>query len=104
MSKALDEACYELSLLANRIIAHEGVLDGFGHVSVRHPDHPDRYLLSRSRSPELVEPADLLEFTLDSDPCRYAKSRVLRRAGRSTAAFIRRGQGIFTPSAIITRL
>jgi ribulose-5-phosphate 4-epimerase/fuculose-1-phosphate aldolase len=67
VSKALDEARYELAL-ANRIIAHEGVLDGFGHVSMRHPEHPDRYLLSRSRSPELVEPADLLEFTLDSEP------------------------------------
>ena len=58
MSKALDEARYELAI-ANRIIAHEGVLDGFGHVSVRRPDHPDRYLLSRSRSPELVEPRQL---------------------------------------------
>jgi ribulose-5-phosphate 4-epimerase/fuculose-1-phosphate aldolase len=67
MSKALDEARYELAL-ANRMIAYEGVLDGFGHVSVRHPDHPDRYLLARSRSPELVEPADVLEFTLDSEP------------------------------------
>jgi ribulose-5-phosphate 4-epimerase/fuculose-1-phosphate aldolase len=67
MSKALDEARYELAL-ANRIIAHEGVLDGFGHVSMRHPEHPHRYLLARSRSPELIEPADLLEFTLDSEP------------------------------------
>jgi ribulose-5-phosphate 4-epimerase/fuculose-1-phosphate aldolase len=67
MSKALDEARYELAL-ANRIIAHEGVLDGFGHVSIRHPDRPDRYLLARSRSPELIEPSDLLEFTLDSEP------------------------------------
>src|ERR1700761_7179582 len=66
VSKILDEACYELAL-ANRIIAHEGVLDGFGHVSVRHPERPDRYLLSRSRSPELIEPADLLELTPDSE-------------------------------------
>ena len=51
---------------ANRILAHEGVLDGFGHVSVRHPGDPGRYLLSRSRSPELIEASDLLEFTLDS--------------------------------------
>src|SRR5580692_1681559 len=70
---ALDEARYELAV-ANRIIAHEGVLDGFGHVSVRHPDHPDRYLLSRSRSPELVEPADVLEFTLDSNPVGTPKA------------------------------
>ena len=51
---------------ANRILAHEGVLDGFGHVSVRHPDDPNRYLLSRSRSPELIQASDILEFTLDS--------------------------------------
>jgi HCOMODA/2-hydroxy-3-carboxy-muconic semialdehyde decarboxylase len=54
--------------LANRILAHEGVLDAFGHVSMRHPRHPDRYLLSRSRSPSLIEPDDILEFTLDSEP------------------------------------
>jgi ribulose-5-phosphate 4-epimerase/fuculose-1-phosphate aldolase len=54
--------------LANRILAHEGVLDAFGHVSMRHPRDPDRYLLSRSRSPLLIEPDDILEFTLDSEP------------------------------------
>jgi len=59
--------------LANRILAHEGVLDAFGHVSLRHPDHPDRYLLSRSRSPLLIEPDDILEFTLDSQPLRAPK-------------------------------
>jgi HCOMODA/2-hydroxy-3-carboxy-muconic semialdehyde decarboxylase len=53
---------------ANRIIANEGVLDAFGHVSMRHPTDPGRYLLSRSRGPELVEPDDILEFTLDSHP------------------------------------
>ena len=67
MTGSLDAARYELAL-ANRIIAHEGVLDGFGHVSMRHPEHPDRYLLARSRSPELIEPSDLLEFTLGSEP------------------------------------
>jgi hypothetical protein len=63
--KEMDEARYELAL-ANRIIAHEGVLDGFGHVSVRNPADPGRYLLARSRSPELIEPSDIYEFTLDS--------------------------------------
>src|SRR5438876_9467586 len=65
MPDPLDEARYQLAL-ANRIVAHEGVLDGFGHSSVRHPGDPGRYLLSRSRSPELIEPSDILEFTLDS--------------------------------------
>ena len=67
MAHPLDQARYELAL-ANRIIAHEGVLDGFGHVSMRHPTNPGRYLLARSRSPELIEPADIYEFTLDSEP------------------------------------
>jgi len=59
--------------LANRILAHEGVLDAFGHVSVRHPTDPSRYLLSRSRSPLLVEPDDILQYTLDSEPVKPAK-------------------------------
>ena len=54
--------------LANRILAQQNVLDAFGHVSARHPGDPNRYLLSRSRAPELVEPRDILEFTLDSKP------------------------------------
>ncbi len=66
MPSVIDEACHQLSL-ANRIVAHEGVLDGFGHISVRHPERPDHYLLARSRSPELIEPMDILEFNLDSE-------------------------------------
>lgn len=52
----------------NRILARLNVLDGFGHVSARHPDDPDRFLLSRSRAPELVEASDLMVFDLDSNP------------------------------------
>lgn len=63
----LDAARNKLAL-ANHILAHEGVLDGFGHVSIRHPTDHGRYLLARSRSPELIEPGDILEFTLDSQP------------------------------------
>ena len=69
MPQSLDDIRYELAL-ANRMVAHEGVLDAFGHISARHPDDPGRYLLSRSRAPELVEPGDILEFTLDSEPVR----------------------------------
>jgi HCOMODA/2-hydroxy-3-carboxy-muconic semialdehyde decarboxylase len=47
---------------ANRILGHEGILDAFGHVSVRHPDHPGHFLLCRARSPENVEVPDVLEF------------------------------------------
>lgn len=55
-------------IVANRILAREEVLDGFGHVSLRHPHDPGRYFLSRSRSPELVTRDDIIEFTLDGDP------------------------------------
>jgi len=53
---------------ANRILAREGVLDGFGHVSARHPADPTKYLLSRSRAPELIEASDIMSFDLDSAP------------------------------------
>ncbi|MGB9001977.1 MAG: class II aldolase/adducin family protein, partial [Pseudolabrys sp.] len=53
---------------ANRILADQGVLDGWGHVSVRHPRDPNRYLLSRSRAAELLSVDDIMEFDLDSNP------------------------------------
>ncbi len=65
MANTLIEARLELSL-ANRIVAHEGIIDAFGHVSMRHPDNPNRYFLSRSRAPELVSPDDFIEYDLDS--------------------------------------
>ena len=55
MPESLTKTIEEL-VLANRILSNEGVLDAFGHVSVRHPSDPGRYFLSRSRSPLLVEP------------------------------------------------
>jgi len=63
---------YELAL-GNRMLAHEGVIDAFGHLSVRHPGNPNRYLLSRSRAPELVEPDDIYEYDLDSQPVKKYK-------------------------------
>lgn len=53
---------------ANRILAHEGVVDAFGHVSFRDPGNPDSYWLSCSRAPELVVAEDLMEFTLEGEP------------------------------------
>lgn len=52
---------------ANRILYNEGVVDGFGHVSVRHPERPDRYLLARSIAPAVVTHEDIMEFDLDSN-------------------------------------
>jgi ribulose-5-phosphate 4-epimerase/fuculose-1-phosphate aldolase len=54
--------------IANRILAREGVVDAYGHVSIRHPDRPDQYLLSCSRSPELVRPEDVMAFSLAGEP------------------------------------
>lgn len=59
--------CMRDVVIANRILAHEGVVDAYGHVSVRHPDDPGKYLLSQSRSPELVTLSDIMEFTLEGD-------------------------------------
>ena len=67
MSDGLAQASQDLAK-ANRILAHEGVIDAFGHVSMRHPLHPDRYLISRHRACELVQEEDILELTLDSVP------------------------------------
>jgi HCOMODA/2-hydroxy-3-carboxy-muconic semialdehyde decarboxylase len=54
---------------ASRILAAQGVVDGFGHVSMRHPATPDRYLMARSIAPALVTPGDIIEYDLDSNPC-----------------------------------
>jgi HCOMODA/2-hydroxy-3-carboxy-muconic semialdehyde decarboxylase len=69
VANSLPEALRELAL-ANRIVANQGVLDAFGHVSMRHPDNPNRYFLSCSRAPELVTPEGLIEYDLDSRPIR----------------------------------
>ena len=52
-------------VFANRILAREGVVDAFGHISLRHPDNPERYFMSCSRAPELITADDIMEFTLD---------------------------------------
>jgi ribulose-5-phosphate 4-epimerase/fuculose-1-phosphate aldolase len=54
---------------ASRIPAAQGVVDGFGHVSLRHPSAPNRYFMSRSLAPALVVPDDIIEYDLDSRPC-----------------------------------
>ena len=64
----LDSAVIDDLVAANRILVDQGVLDGYGHVSVRHPADPQRYLMSRSIAPELVTAADVMEYDLDSNP------------------------------------
>jgi ribulose-5-phosphate 4-epimerase/fuculose-1-phosphate aldolase len=53
---------------ANRILAAHGVIDAYGHVSLRSPRNPQRYYLARSLAPESVRPEDLIEYDLDSKP------------------------------------
>ena len=64
MADVLKQAYRDL-VIANRVLANQGVVDAYGHVSIRHPEKPDHFLLSRSRSPELVTEQDIMEFTLD---------------------------------------
>ena len=52
---------------ASRILVDQGVFDAAGHVSMRHPGHPDRFLMSRSLAPELVTADDIMEFTLECE-------------------------------------
>jgi len=65
---------------ASRILADQGVFDAAGHVSMRHPANPERFLMSRSLAPALVTADDIMEFTLDCEPCD----------ARGRAAFIER--------------
>jgi ribulose-5-phosphate 4-epimerase/fuculose-1-phosphate aldolase len=55
---------------ANRILADQNVVDGFGHVSVREPGHSDRFLLSRSMAPALVSASDILEYDSQGEPTK----------------------------------
>ena len=53
---------------ASRILVDQGVFDAAGHVSMRHPQDPSHYLMSRSLAPQLVTADDIMEFTLESKP------------------------------------
>ena len=63
-----DPKLIEDLVAANRVLADQGVMDGDGHVSVRHPADPQRYLMSRSIAPEMVTAGDVMEYDLDSNP------------------------------------
>lgn len=94
---AVDDVIEDL-VAANRILAAQGVVDGFGHVSARHPRDPQRYLLSRARPPECIEAADIMEFTLDGDAI---DARGPTTNASSTAPFTKRGRRS-TPSCTAT--
>jgi ribulose-5-phosphate 4-epimerase/fuculose-1-phosphate aldolase len=62
-------------VIANRILAKEEIVDAYGHVSVRRPDKPNRFLIARSLAPELVSPEDIVELDLESRAATAAPRR-----------------------------
>ena len=64
----VDSALIEDLVSAYRILADQGVLDTYGHVSVRHPTIPDHYLMARSVAPADVTASDIMEYDADSNP------------------------------------
>lgn len=62
-----DPALLEKLSTANRILYDQGVVDGFGHISVRHDKSPEHFLLSCNRAPGLVRPEDILAYDLNGD-------------------------------------
>lgn len=72
----VDAALIDDLVAASRILAHYGVLDAWGHVSIRHPANPERYLLSRARAPALVSSEDIMEFDLESNPVDQRERRI----------------------------
>ena len=55
-------------VIAYRILAEHGIIDAYGHISVRSPTNPERFWMARSIAPELVTEADMMEFGMDSEP------------------------------------
>src|ERR1700688_142270 len=74
----LDDLLRDL-VVANRILSNEDVVDAYGHISVRHPDNPKRFFMSRSLAPELVERHDLIEFDQAGEPVNDKRQPYLER-------------------------
>jgi ribulose-5-phosphate 4-epimerase/fuculose-1-phosphate aldolase len=72
----VDPAMIEDLVTANHILFDQGVVDAFGHVSVRHDKHPDHFLLARNMAPGSVGPDDIVTFRLDGDPVNANGRRV----------------------------
>ena len=73
---------------ANRILNDRGVLDAYGHVSIRHPADPKRYLMARAVAPGLVSADDIMEFDLDSNPVDRRDRSMLRLRMASPGAHL----------------
>jgi HCOMODA/2-hydroxy-3-carboxy-muconic semialdehyde decarboxylase len=66
---AVDRAALEDLAAASRILVDQGVFDAAGHVSMRHPADPARFLMSRSLAPGLVTSDDIMTFDLEGEAC-----------------------------------
>lgn len=55
-------------VIGYRVLAEHGIIDAYGHISVRSPTDPSRFFMARSIAPELVTEADMMEFGMDSEP------------------------------------
>jgi HCOMODA/2-hydroxy-3-carboxy-muconic semialdehyde decarboxylase len=75
-TKAPDPALVDDLVAANHILVDEGVLDAFGHVSVRHDADPGRFLLARNMAPGIVQREDILQYMLDGTPLDAGDRRV----------------------------
>src|SRR5580698_7020472 len=74
-----DQALIDDLVIANHILASEGILDVYGHVSVRDPANPNHFFLSRSLAPGLVTATDIIEYDLDSSPIGDTRSNYSER-------------------------
>ena len=74
--KPLAEALVTDLLLGNKILFKYGIVDAFGHISVRHDADPQTYVMSRHLAPGLVQQDDLITYDLDSNPVTETKHRL----------------------------
>jgi HCOMODA/2-hydroxy-3-carboxy-muconic semialdehyde decarboxylase len=75
----IDRALTEL-VVANRVLSNENIVDGYGHVTIRHPDDPTRFFMARSLPPEMVERDDIMEFAVaDASPINDDRQPAIER-------------------------
>jgi HCOMODA/2-hydroxy-3-carboxy-muconic semialdehyde decarboxylase len=75
MSETLARLKHDLAL-AHRVLVDQGVMDVFGHVSVRHPDRPDRFLLPIATAPGRMTSADIIEYDMNAEPVEASQARL----------------------------
>jgi HCOMODA/2-hydroxy-3-carboxy-muconic semialdehyde decarboxylase len=76
MPTEADRVLVDKLVLANRILYRQGVVDGFGHASVRHDQSPGHFLLARNMAPGLVRREDIVTFDLDGTALDASGRRV----------------------------